>query len=77
MQINVKEARSKFSALLDLAAGGEEIILLRRGKEVARLTPPHDSGKRLPSLEELRSSIRIKGDPLSEAVIQSRQEERY
>lgn len=77
MQINVKEARSKFSALLDLVADGEEIVLLRRGKEVARLTPPPDSGKRLPSLEKLRSSIRIKGDHLSEAVIKSRQEERY
>lgn len=33
------EAKNKLSELLDLAEGGEEIIILRHGKEVARLLP--------------------------------------
>jgi len=37
MQIKVKDARSKLSSLLDRVEKGEEIIITRRGKKVARL----------------------------------------
>lgn len=40
MEINVKDARSRFSSLLDMVQGGDEVVILRRGKEVARLVPP-------------------------------------
>lgn len=33
------EAKNKFSALLDLAEHGEEIVITRRGKPVAKLVP--------------------------------------
>ncbi len=40
-EIGVLEARTNFSALLaEIERSGEEIILTRYGKEVARLTPP-------------------------------------
>lgn len=77
MEINVKEARNKLSSLLDRVEEGTEIILLRRGKEVARLVPPPGRARRLPSLRDFRSSIQIKGNTLSETVIQNRREERY
>jgi prevent-host-death family protein len=40
------EAKMNFSALLDQAAGGEEIAITRRGKVVAKLVPaaPDEAG---------------------------------
>jgi prevent-host-death family protein len=75
-KISVKEARSNLSALLDRVAAGEEVILLRRGKEVARLVPPQNQGL-LPSLKDFRDSLQITGAPLSDEVINAREEERY
>lgn len=39
MVINVYEAKTQLSKLLDRAAGGEEIILGKSGKPMARLVP--------------------------------------
>ena len=75
-RISVKEARSNLSALLDQVAAGEEIILLRRGEEVARLVPPK-SQSLLPSLKDFRDSLKITGTPLSDEIVKARQEERY
>ena len=36
-EVNVKEARKRISELLDKAQQGEEVLILRRGKKVARL----------------------------------------
>ncbi len=77
MEINVKEARSKFSSLLDLVKGGDEIIILRRSKEVARLVPPRGEGKLLPDLKTFRNSIRSQGESLSSIVVKGRKEERF
>ncbi len=77
MEINVKEARKKISALLDLTQKGEEILILRRGKKVALLVPASGSEKRLPDLNDFRKSITIKGKSLSQIVINGRDEERY
>ncbi|MBN1665107.1 MAG: type II toxin-antitoxin system prevent-host-death family antitoxin [Deltaproteobacteria bacterium] len=77
MEVNIKEARGKFSALINQVEEGAEIILTRRGREVARLVPPPHKTKRLPSLKEFRKSIKVSGKPLSEAVIEGRKEERY
>jgi prevent-host-death family protein len=60
MKINVNEARSKLSSLLDRVEEGEEVIITRHGKEVARLIRPNDNIKKLPSLKGFRSSIKIK-----------------
>jgi prevent-host-death family protein len=77
MEINTKNARSKISALLNRVQEGDEVIILRRGKEVARLVPPRSQGKLLPSLKKFRASIRSTGLPLSETVMSGRREERY
>lgn len=76
-KVNVKKAREKFRELLDRVAAGEEIVLLRRGKEVARLISPKAKARRLPSLEDFRRSIRVRGEPLSSEVLRGRREERY
>ena len=38
-EIGSFEAKNKFSELLDRAEGGEEVIITRRGKPVAKLVP--------------------------------------
>jgi len=77
MEINVKEARTKISSLLDRAQKGEEVVIVRRGKRVARLVAIGDTDKRLPDLRTFRNSISLQGEALSRAVIQGRSEERY
>ena len=77
MEINAKEARTRFSALLDEVEQGNEITIVRRGKKVARLVPAEGSGKTLPTLNDFRASIHLKGQTLSEAVIREREEVRY
>ena len=77
MKINVKEARRQLSNLLDLVENGEEIVITRRGKKVATLSPTSPGNHRLPSLAEFRSSIRISGGSLGASILAARNEERY
>jgi antitoxin (DNA-binding transcriptional repressor) of toxin-antitoxin stability system len=45
VQVNIGEAKRRLEELVDRAASGEEIIIARRGKPVARLVRPDpDSG---------------------------------
>ena len=39
VQINIAEAKAKLSSLLDRALAGEEIVIARAGKPLARLAP--------------------------------------
>jgi prevent-host-death family protein len=75
-EINVKDARSQLSALLDRVEKGEEIIIKRRGKRVAKMVPPGNA-RNLPSLKDFRASLKVRGKPLSQTVIDARNEERY
>ena len=75
-EVNVKDARSQLSALLDRVEKGEEIIIKRRGKSVAKMVPPGNVSN-LPSLKAFRASLKVRGKPLSQTVIDARKEERY
>ena len=78
MEVNVKEARDNIGKLLDRTQPGEEMLISRRGKKVARLVPVDDvSKKRLPDLGAFRASIAVRGAALSQTVIDSRNMERY
>ena len=46
------EARSRFTELLDRVASGEEIVITRHDKPVARMVP-----EGLPSLDTVRQSV--------------------
>jgi prevent-host-death family protein len=37
--VGVHEAKTNLSRLLELVMGGEEVVITRRGEEVARLVP--------------------------------------
>jgi len=75
--VSIREARQKLRTLLDDVAAGEEIILMRRGKAVARLVPAGDTAKRLPSLADFRRSIQLRGTTLGEELAAAREEERF
>ena len=77
MEISAKEARRKLSSLLKKVEKGDEIVVVRRGKQVARLIPFQKKEKHLPQLREFRASIKIKGKPLSATISNSRGETRY
>ena len=82
MKISAKEARKRFSEILNLVSVGEEIFITRRGKVEAKLIRHEEKDqiknrKRFPDLTAFRQSIVIKGEPLSETVIRSRKEERF
>jgi len=43
-KVNIHEAKTHFSKLVELALQGEEVIIARSGKAVVRLVPVDDSG---------------------------------
>lgn len=45
-QVNVAEAKAKLSELLDRALAGEEIVIARAGKPLARLVPVNNLAPR-------------------------------
>ncbi len=49
-QINIPEAKAKLSELLDRALAGEEIVIARAGKPLARLVPVEELNPRQPGL---------------------------
>lgn len=53
-EVGAFEAKNTLSALLDLVEQGEEVVITRHGKPVARLVPP--KGKHDP--EEVRAAMR-------------------
>jgi prevent-host-death family protein len=48
MIFNIHEAKTHFSRLIERAAGGEEVIIGRAGKPVARLVPYREDTPRVP-----------------------------
>ena len=76
-QVSIREARSNLRALIERAQAGEEIVIYRRGKRVARLVPPEPEPRRFPDLTDFRASIALEGEPMSETVVRERRESRY
>ena len=55
--VSVAATKAHLSKLLDRIEKGEEIVVTRRGKPVARLSPVRPRKKPLPLLAEFRSGI--------------------
>ncbi len=77
LEVNSKEFRSKFSSMLDMMEQGEEIIITRRKKKIARLVPVEDKSVPLKSLKHIRKQIKPAGNSLGRTVILQREQERY
>jgi prevent-host-death family protein len=69
-QINVAEAKQRFSELLDRASRGERIAICRRSRPIAELGPVEVRPTRLRPIGLAKTSLRVPADfdaPLSEA----------
>ena len=74
----IKEVRQHFAEYLAKVERGEEVIITRRSEPIARISPVKTvrSGQ-LASRRSLRESIAPRGNPLSQDVISSREEESF
>jgi prevent-host-death family protein len=72
-KINVHQAKTHFSRLLERAEQGEEFVIARAGKPVARLGPLHKSPAKR-RLGALKGKIRVPENfdaPLPESVLRA------
>jgi prevent-host-death family protein len=79
-EVSVKQARDGLRALLEEVQAGEEIVLVRRGRPIARIVPVAATAgdeNLLPGLAAFRATIRIQGGSLGEALAAIRADERY
>jgi prevent-host-death family protein len=73
----VHEVREQLAKYLTEAEQGEEIVITRHEKPVARLVAYEDKKPTFPDLTEFREQFAVKGKPLSNTVIEMRNEERF
>lgn len=78
-KVQVNEVRESLAKYLSEAEQGEEIVITRHSKPVARLIAYEEKEKTgFPDLTEFRKSLKVKGKPMSEVVIDMRRnEERF
>lgn len=86
MEVGIFEGRNRFSELVEAAERGEETVVLRRGKPVAKLVPIHEPDvalaaarrKALDSFADLRAAtVRAVGRPFThDELISARDEGR-
>lgn len=76
-RVSVTQTRQQLRSLLDKVAASEEVAVLRRGKELARIVPPKGRPRRLPSLGAFRRSLPLRGAPLSTVVVRERANGRF
>ena len=55
--VSVTDTKAHLSKLLDRVEKGEEIVVIRRGEPVARLSPVRPRKKPLPPLAKFRGGI--------------------
>ena len=70
--IGIKKARQILSGLIDQVEAGEEIVITRQGKPVAKLIPAPLIQKKLPSLKGFRLGIGHTGTPSARLLREER-----
>ena len=70
--VGIKQARQELPDLIDRAEAGEEIVITRQGKAVAKLIPAPKPVKSLPSLAEFRQGIGRAGTPAVQLLREER-----
>lgn len=78
-EVGAFEAKTKFGQLLDQVEAGEEIVITRRGKIVARLAPPGgavdpDAGARAAArIRARRRGVTLGGVRIKNLIAEGRQ----
>ena len=77
-EVGAFEAKSRLGQLLDRVEAGEEVVITRRGKAVARLVPPRMSldrerGRRAAArIRQMRKGARLGGLALKDLIDEGR-----
>ena len=67
VEVGIFEAKTHLSELIDqVASGGEDVLITKRGKPVAKLIPIGADSAAL--IGSLRGKLRIKGDIMSTGI---------
>ena len=70
--VNIHEAKTQLSKLIEIVEAGNEVIIARAGKPVAKLVPMHSPAKPLRKPGALKGRIRISpefDDPLPQDIL--------
>lgn len=70
--INIYEAKTRLSQLVDKAAAGEDVVVSRNGKPLVRITQLEGAGKRRIKFGVLKGRVKISADfdaPLPDSVL--------
>lgn len=76
-KVKVNEVREHLAKYLSYAEKGVEIIITKHSRPIAKLGPLEPSASEFPDLSEHRKSIKLKNLPLSEIIVEHRDEEIY
>jgi prevent-host-death family protein len=77
-EVGAFEAKSRFGQLLDWVEAGDEVVITRRGKVVARLVPPAGAVNREAGIEAAarirarRRGVTLGGLKIKDLVIEGR-----
>ncbi len=72
--VGIKETRQQLPDLIDRVEAGEEIVITRQGRPVARLVPAPRPRKILPPLAEFRKRMGPPGTPAERLLREERDE---
>ncbi len=70
--VGIKQARQELPDLIDRAEAGEEIIITRQGRPVAKLVAAPKEPKPLPSLKDFRATLGGPGTPSAQLLREER-----
>jgi prevent-host-death family protein len=73
--VTLVEAKARLSRLLDKVEGGEEVVITRHGRPVARLSPVSRPRQPVRSLAEFRAGMPRLRKPSAVLVREMREEE--
>jgi prevent-host-death family protein len=73
--VGIRQARQELPDLIDRAEAGEEIIITRQGRPVARLVAAAKDHEPLPSLANFRGKLCCAGSPAARLVREERDAE--
>ena len=74
--VNVSETREQLARLLDAVEAGEEVLIVRRDRPVARLVPVASAMDPFPSRRDLREALPPMREDAEDVVRALRDEER-
>jgi prevent-host-death family protein len=75
-EVGAYEAKTRLAALLDAVAGGETVVITRRGRPIARLVPAGTSEDVAAVVARLKAARRSRGSMSRAEILAARDEGR-